>query len=131
MCQIVYETNMAKTITTIQMIGQRMKARRNYLRLTQEHVAKRVPISRPTYTLWEQGNVQGLSIEDLQNVAAALRVPISYFFPADEDEWAQEGDIGAYFGGLPPEMQPIVLEMIKAAHQAAKAQETTHGRKAE
>lgn len=122
---------MARIQTTIQQIGQRMKARRNYLGLTQEEVAKLVPIARPTYTGWELGSVQGLSVEDIQNVAAALRVPMTYFFPADEDEWAPEGDVGAYFNGLPPEMQPVVLEMIKAAHQAAKRAETTHGRKAE
>lgn len=109
-------------------IGQKMKARREYLRLSQEEIASQIPTNRVTYGRWENGQRE-ISAEDLQRVASALKVPLSFFIP--EDEWAPDGEIAAFYNGMPPDYQPVILEMIKAAHKAIERERTTHGRKAE
>jgi transcriptional regulator with XRE-family HTH domain len=118
-------------MVTKAQIGRLMKARRERLGMTQLEVAEQIPTSRPNYTNWENGKID-VAVSDLQTVAQILKVPMSYFFPADNDEWASDdGPIEAYYNGLPPETQDLVREMVKAAHMASKRAETTHGKKAE
>jgi repressor LexA len=65
-----------------EQVGQLIRSRRNGLGLTQFEVARQIPISRPNYTKWENGDVD-IAVSDLQAVAEILKVPMSYFFPDD------------------------------------------------
>lgn len=111
-------------------LGQRMKARRRRLGLSQEEVALRVPTSRPNYTNWENGKVD-IAASDLQLVAEALEVPMSYFFPEDQDEWAPEGEESAFFNGMAPDDRETAIAVLKVLREKAKRAESTIGPKAE
>lgn len=111
-------------------IGARVKARREYLGYKQDDLAELLNTTRANTSRKESGNVL-FTPEELVKVARFLRCPITYFFDDELDYASDEPSVEAYFRGLPPDKQDMILEMVKAAHYQAKRAETTHGKKAE
>jgi transcriptional regulator with XRE-family HTH domain len=100
----------------MQQIGAAIKQRREYLRLSQQDIAERMQMGRSTYAHYETGYAS-IAVADLERLARILRVPISYFFgelPADNTD---PESIQSLYNALPPDLQEIVLEMVKAAHR--------------
>lgn len=62
-------------------IGDRIKARRKELGLTQTELGQRVHKSSQVISNWERGYTTGIAAEDLQHLAEALTTNISFFVP--------------------------------------------------
>jgi len=61
-------------------IADRIRIRRNALRMTQEELAHKLDIYKNTVDHWESGSKM-LTVEEIQKVAEALKVPAAHFFP--------------------------------------------------
>ncbi len=108
-------------------IGRRIKARREYLRLSQEALAERTGVSRVTISNWERGE-RSISAVELPALAAALTVPLAYFYGDEETEGPL---INSYYNGLSPARKATADELIRALWLEDQRGETTHGKKAE
>ena len=102
-------------------MGERMKRRREYLRLTQQEVADALDINRVTYTQYEVGKNQ-IPSADLPRLAKKLRVSVAYFF-GEELEFQpneivyapifEELRTASYDGDLEPADVTEVAEIIR------------------
>jgi transcriptional regulator with XRE-family HTH domain len=79
-------------------IGERIKIRRDYLRLTQGDLAELVAVSRETVSNWERG-YRGIDARDLPALARALKVNINYFFEGEAADFGPDE--------LPPDLRMI------------------------
>lgn len=114
----------------LRRLGQRIKAQRIHLGLYQADVAKAIGTSRSNYAKYEAGEVD-LNISTIEALARALEVPMSYFLPPGEDEWAPEGSEAAFFNGFAPEDRPAAKAIFDALRDKARRAESVIGRKAE
>lgn len=108
-------------------IGRRIKAQRKYLGLTQVELGKILGVEDSTISMYETGKNE-IKASELPNFAAALSVPVTYFY--DESE-VDAPSISAYYDGLPPLEREMVDEVIYALYLKHQRDETTHGKKAE
>ena len=76
-------------MTPKKALGQKLKARREHLKLTQQEVADALTIGRVGYALYESGK-NAVAATDLPKLSEVLQVPIGYFF--------DEEDPGRYAG---------------------------------
>ncbi|GAA2623789.1 helix-turn-helix domain-containing protein [Streptomyces vastus] len=83
-------------------LGQRLKATREYLGLSQQQVAERTGIVRSAVSDIERG-VRKVEVMELQKLARLYRLPASYFL--DEEETADAGEHA--FAGLPRTARPL------------------------
>ncbi len=67
------------TILTDIAIGEIIRQRRRELGLTQEELAERIEVTSQQMQRYEYGKTK-LKVENLQAIAKALDVPVSYFF---------------------------------------------------
>jgi transcriptional regulator with XRE-family HTH domain len=114
-------------------IGKRIRARREYLRITQDDMAKRFSMSRANWSRIESGNV-GVMAADLAEIADALKVDITYFYENDAfEEIAGDGDVMLYYNGMPPILRPAAKAALKALYEQQDREDavTTVGKKAE
>jgi transcriptional regulator with XRE-family HTH domain len=127
-------------------IGARLRARREYLRMTQQDVADQLFMNRVTYAQYEQGRNE-MAVSDLPRIAKVLKVKPEYFFgPAGDDDPSadhdpnsdaptddEEGEVLRYFHGIPPMMRPAAKAMLKGLMDAEPDYEEgrVFGRKAE
>jgi len=69
------------------IIGTRIKEAREHLGLTQEELAARIGKTQNSISLYEKGS-RAIRVSELDDLAKALEVPVSYFFgdiyPEDE-----------------------------------------------
>jgi transcriptional regulator with XRE-family HTH domain len=115
---------------SLKLLGNRIRDRRVYLGLKQQEVADAIGTSRSNYARYEAGDVD-LNYTTLQALKKVLGVKNAYLIPDEIDEWSDDSPIESYYNGLPPDTQSLVAAMIRAAHDAARRAETTHGKKAE
>lgn len=83
-------------------LGQRLKATREYLGLSQQQVAERTGIVRSAVSDIERG-VRKVEVMELQKLARLYRLPASYFL--DEEEAADAGEHA--LAGLPRTTRPL------------------------
>jgi len=62
-------------------IGDRIKKRRKELGLTQTELGQRVHKSSQVISNWERGYTTGIAAEDLEQLANALSIDITFFVP--------------------------------------------------
>ncbi|MGC5007726.1 helix-turn-helix domain-containing protein [Streptomyces sp. DT203] len=106
-------------------LGQRLKATREYLGLSQQQVAERTGILRSAVSDIERG-VRKVEVMELQKLARLYRLPTSYFL--DEEEGADAGEHA--LAGLPRTAQPLsegdrieVAKFIQYLHARRQAEE--------
>ncbi len=98
-------------------IGARAREARLRAGLTQEALAERVGMQPTALSRFENGAV-GLSLGAMQQVAAALCVPLAYFFTdslAAEPRDAEEAELLHAWRMLPDEHRSAVRRMIQWA----------------
>ncbi|MCQ9178635.1 helix-turn-helix domain-containing protein [Streptomyces sp. IBSBF 2953] len=83
-------------------LGQRLKATREYLGLSQQQVAERTGIVRSAVSDIERG-LRKVEVMELQKLARLYRLPASYFL--DEEESADAGEHA--LAGLPRTARPL------------------------
>jgi transcriptional regulator with XRE-family HTH domain len=108
-------------------LGQRLKATREYLGLSQQQVAERTGIVRSAVSDIERG-VRKVEVMELQKFARLYRLPASYFL--DEEESADAGEHA--LAGLPRTARPLnegdrievakFIEYLQARRQAEEDQ---------
>ena len=104
-----------------------MRARREYLRMSQGDVADLFSCHRVTISQYERGE-RDVNAEDLSRLAEILKVPVSYFYGDDDIEGPI---ISSYYEGLSPMRKNTADEVIRALWLEDQRSETTHGKKAE
>ncbi len=70
-----------KKVTTSKDIGERIKERRKELKISQEELAEILGVTYQQVQRYENGTNK-LNVENIQIIANALSVPLSYFFEA-------------------------------------------------
>lgn len=94
----------------IRAIGAAIRSRRHELNMSLRELSKRAGLSIGFLSLVERGR-SSLALTSLSNVAKALGMELSSFFPAEEDE-ANEAEEAKQKGGP--------LPYVNRAHDAAK-----------
>jgi len=109
-------------------LGNRIRARREYLNLSQQEVADALDMSVKGYGHYERGRSEP-SPSSLAILAEIFKVPVSYFFGNDEE--VDGPTISTFYDGLPPAKRAVADEVIRALWLENQRAETTHGKKAE
>lgn len=77
---------MTKAVTPIDaLVGVRLRARRQELQISQQELGRRLGITFQQVQKYETGSNR-MSAGRLNDISAALEVPISYFFGGNEEE---------------------------------------------
>ena len=79
-------------ITTSKEIGEKIKKRRRELKLSQEELAEILDVTYQQIQRYENGTNK-LNVENIQTVAEALSVPLSYFFETYAETSFPEGKL--------------------------------------
>lgn len=103
--------------------------------MTQQEVADAAGVERVTYAYWEGGKNE-MPATKIARVAAALRVPVEYFF---DDEALVSSDINddrevlRYFHGLNADLKPTGKALLRTLFEEQDRRENrgTIGKKAE
>jgi len=96
-----------KKIKTSRELGERIKKRRKDLGISQERLAEILGVTYQQIQRYENGTNK-LNVENIQIIAHALSVPISYFFEYDETPAVAE-KIFPYSATPPEEMRLLRL----------------------
>lgn len=78
-----------RKITTSEEIGTRIKRRRSELKISQEELAETLGVTYQQVQRYENG-MNKLNVENIQRVAEALNVPVSYFFEVEKTSMVTE-----------------------------------------
>lgn len=103
-------------------LGERMKARRLYIRLSQADVAARIPVPTNTYNRWETG-VNTVPTVELPNVAKALGISVSWLFSDDDQTVADDSEVAMYWNGIAPELKPAAKASLRALYEANRRED--------
>ena len=74
-----------KKIITSKEIGERIKKRRRELKMSQEELAETLGVTYQQVQRYENG-MNKLNVENVQTVADALNMPVSYFYEAEKEK---------------------------------------------
>ena len=97
-------------------ISRRIQHRRNYLRMTQEDMARRLGEPVGTYSRWDNG-ANPVSVVDLARIADALGVSAGYLLgEISEEEMADDAMLKLY-RELPEAHQAATRAFILSLHQ--------------
>ncbi len=104
-------------------VGQRIRARRVMLGITQTQLAEALGISFQQVQKYENASNR-VSGSRLQQIADVLEVPVSFFFEQDESEGVGPQDRGfaemaRLYSKLSPELQKQVRNIMRALACAA------------
>ncbi len=108
-------------VKTSREIGERIKRRRGELGISQEELAETLGVTYQQVQRYENGTNR-LNVENIQLVADALSVPVSYFFEPEEafvaerSSWylPEEGKLLRYFKKIKKESsKKIVIEVAR------------------
>lgn len=106
----------------LKLVGNRIREARERLGLTQEELAFRINKTQNSISTYESGT-RSIRLTELDTLAKALEVPISYFFG---DEYPTD-EIMSLVAQFPPEEQKKIaarlrleLELHKEEAKAAK-----------
>lgn len=128
-------TPVNKSNASMKQIGQKLKARREYLRLGQQDLAEALSMSRVNYTRIEGGHVT-ISAPDLAIIASYLGVPVAYFYDQMDNEQFRDEEAVRFYNGLKPPMKEVAKQQLKALfdaqdREAAALEPRTHGKRPE
>jgi transcriptional regulator with XRE-family HTH domain len=117
---------------SMQEIGARIRARREYLGRSQQDVADAIHKERSAYASYELGRTEP-SAETIENLASVLRTKVGYLYGEISDDEAGDHEIMLYYRGLPPTLKPAARAALKAMHDAQDEEDGggTIGRRAE
>ena len=108
-----------------------MKRRREHLGLTQDELAQKVRVRRPTISELENHRRKTVSSEVLRRLALALSCTADYLLGmyADEDEGSELEPAGAASGYSPEALELSNLEAPRkqTTHTRASSTRATHG----
>jgi len=104
-----------KRITTSREIGERIKKRRKELKISQEELAEMLGVTYQQVQRYENGKNR-LNVENIQSVADALNVPVSYFFEAEKTSTATEKSVPY----LPPDEIKLLRHFRKIKNSSSK-----------
>jgi transcriptional regulator with XRE-family HTH domain len=107
-------------------IGERLRRRREDLKLSQKEVADALGVSRVSLSNWERGERE-LGISDIISLAAALEIPVSSLLgeqfndrsAAAFHERFDDEDAAIWYNGLPPTLKPAARAALKALYDQA------------
>lgn len=102
-------------------LGERVKARRKYLDMTQDEVGDIVGCGGPTIHNWEHGK-RGIQAEDLIRLAAALSTTVAYLAGEDEQEKWLDDEMAANYERVPPQLKPIARDIIRRLAEDNRAE---------
>lgn len=88
-CRLCYSGAMPTDIITTGEIGALIRKRRKELGLSQEQLSEKVGVSYQQIQRYENGGSM-LNVENVQRVAHALAVPVSFFFASIQPGIAAE-----------------------------------------
>lgn len=113
-------------------IGERLKARREYLGLNQEDVANVLSMTRANYARYESGRIS-MSAPDLALAAAFLKAPAAWFLGDETNEDIERDEFLRFYEGQPPNVQLRISRSMRALFdlQDTEDDEGTIGKKAE
>ncbi|MDP3048485.1 MAG: helix-turn-helix transcriptional regulator [Thermodesulfovibrionales bacterium] len=78
-----------KKLKTSRAIGEKIKGRRRELGISQERLAEILGVTYQQVQRYENGKNK-LNVENIQTVADALNVPVSYFFEGEKPSMVAE-----------------------------------------
>ena len=78
-----------KKLKTSRAIGEKIKGRRRELGISQESLAEILGVTYQQVQRYENGTNK-LNVENIQTVADALNVPVSYFFEGEKPSMVAE-----------------------------------------
>ena len=85
MCAVCYSRGMETKRISTKTIGEKVKFRRQDIRMSQEGLAEMLELSYQQIQRYENGKNK-ISVERIQEIAEALSVPVMYFFEKDYSE---------------------------------------------
>jgi transcriptional regulator with XRE-family HTH domain len=97
-------------------IGERIKERRVYLGYSQEQLGIKTGLSRGTIGHYETGR-NPVTAVDLETIAKALRVPVSYFYGDEPITSGDQSRITVMLEDLPAEKRADLEAQIEAVHE--------------
>lgn len=100
----------------IRLIGQRIRQARERLNLSQEELAFRIGKSQNAISLYEKGE-RAIHLSELDILARALDVPISYIFGED----FPEDEISALAAQFPAERKHEIVARLRLELDLMKA----------
>lgn len=114
------------------LMGERMKARREYLGLTQADVAGKLSVERATYAQYEIGRNLYPST-DLPKLARVLRCSTDFLLGEESLDDSDIGIVAKYWKGIPPAVQGAKLEELRTMYEAFNREDNadTIGKRAE
>jgi transcriptional regulator with XRE-family HTH domain len=86
---VCYSARMERKFITSKEIGDVIRRRRRELVISQERLAEILDVSYQQVQRYENGSNK-LNVESIQNVAAALAVPVAYFFESAASDLVTE-----------------------------------------
>lgn len=92
-------------------LGERVRARRNMLKITRETLAEKIGVSTRFLADVESGKV-GVSIETLRNLSAALNISSDYLLGIKGTDDSVFELVKSEFSKLPPKYGIAVLSLI-------------------
>jgi len=99
------------------VVGQRIKARRQALKLTQTQLAEKIGVTFQQVQKYENGTNR-VSAARLWNIAAVFEVPITFFFDSIDETLTEDGknDVFADRGAM--ELIDLYTRLTDAQKQA-------------
>ncbi|RJQ41714.1 MAG: XRE family transcriptional regulator [Nitrospiraceae bacterium] len=104
-----------KRIKASREIGEKIKGLRRKLRISQEELAETLGVTYQQVQRYENG-MNKLNVENIQSVADALNVPVSYFFEAEKPSMGTERS-APY---LPPDETKLLRHFRKIKNRGSK-----------
>lgn len=94
-------------------VGERIKRRREELKLTVDELAKKIGKNRATIYRYEGGEIENMSYKSIDGLSKALKVSPAYLMGWDDEPPAKPTSDYPYFpigisAGLPIDVEPIV-----------------------
>ena len=118
-------------------IGKRIKARRDYLHMSQRALGTAMGITGAGIGHWETGR-NAVSLDDLKRLAKVMETDLAYLLGeddpgSDEPTEEQEGEVLRYFRGVAPTLRPKALAVLRAMMDSEPDYEEgkVYGKKAE
>lgn len=93
-------------------MGERMKAQRKLMHLTQEQMAERLDISIKHYSEAERGII-GLSVENLIKVSEILGISLDYLLKGISIDYPIPGRIIEIYKNCPDNKKKLLLELLE------------------
>ena len=108
-------------------IGERIKARREFLNMTTEDLGKKIGVQRSAITKYEKGRID-LKSKQILSIARALEISPAELFETDSFSPSNEMErrLIAAFRNSEPSIQKAALRMLEdsAAEEKSKIQDT-------